>query len=144
MAALGRSLRSFRALRGLRALRAPLGTRGRSAGPAGAVALPPAPLGAEPHDEEPMLAAQRKNPDFHGFSGDPAADALNMRAAFLSGVSVAIVLGSLFLAYLPDYGLQQWARREAELLVREREGRGEPLLTPNYYDPARLALPPPS
>ncbi|NXS09405.1 NDUBB dehydrogenase, partial [Neodrepanis coruscans] len=39
--------------------------------------------------------------------------------------------------------LQQWARREAEIQVRERERRGLPLLTSNYYDPARLPLPPP-
>lgn len=38
--------------------------------------------------------------------------------------------------------LQQWARREAEIQVRERERRGLPLLTSNYYDPARLPLPP--
>ncbi|NXQ74938.1 NDUBB dehydrogenase, partial [Quiscalus mexicanus] len=38
--------------------------------------------------------------------------------------------------------LQQWARREAEILVRERERCGEPLLTSNYYDPKRLPLPP--
>ncbi|XP_065509361.1 NADH dehydrogenase [ubiquinone] 1 beta subcomplex subunit 11, mitochondrial [Caloenas nicobarica] len=141
MAAPGRSFGAFRSFRALGALR---GTRGRSAGAAGAVALPPAPLGAEPHEEEPMAAAQRKNPDFHGFSADPGADVTNMRAAFFAGVSVTIVLGTLFLRYLPDYGLQQWARREAELRVRERESRGEPLLTPNYYDPARLALPPAS
>ncbi|NXQ03087.1 NDUBB dehydrogenase, partial [Vidua macroura] len=39
--------------------------------------------------------------------------------------------------------LQQWARREAEIQVRERERRGLPLLTSNYYDPKRLSLPPP-
>ncbi|NXA01986.1 NDUBB dehydrogenase, partial [Nesospiza acunhae] len=39
--------------------------------------------------------------------------------------------------------LQQWARREAEMLVRKRECCGEPLLTSNYYDPKRLPLPPP-
>ncbi|NXN78466.1 NDUBB dehydrogenase, partial [Bombycilla garrulus] len=38
--------------------------------------------------------------------------------------------------------LQQWARREAELQVRERERRGLPLLTSDYYDPKRLPLPP--
>ncbi|NWR98247.1 NDUBB dehydrogenase, partial [Motacilla alba] len=38
--------------------------------------------------------------------------------------------------------LQQWARREAEILVRERERQGLPLLTSNYYDPERLPLPP--
>ncbi|NWZ88681.1 NDUBB dehydrogenase, partial [Poecile atricapillus] len=37
--------------------------------------------------------------------------------------------------------LQQWARREAEFQVRERERRGLPLLTSNYYDPDRLSLP---
>ncbi|NXK15306.1 NDUBB dehydrogenase, partial [Herpetotheres cachinnans] len=84
----------------------------------------------------------RQNPDYHGFSADPDADVLNMRAVFFTGISLAIVLGSVFLHYLPDYGLQQWARREAELQIRERERQGLPLLEPNYYDPARLALPP--
>ncbi|KAM6033080.1 LOW QUALITY PROTEIN: NADH dehydrogenase [ubiquinone] 1 beta subcomplex subunit 11, mitochondrial [Chlamydotis macqueenii] len=135
MAALGRALRALRA----GALRA--GARGRSAGPP-ALALPRAPLGADPHEEEPMAAAQRKNPDYHGFYAEPEADALNMRAACFAGLSVAIVLGSAFLHYLPDLGLQRWARREAELRIRER-GAGLPLLDPNYYDPARLALPPP-
>ncbi|NXE99623.1 NDUBB dehydrogenase, partial [Menura novaehollandiae] len=114
----------------------------RSAGSPGALALP-RPLGADPHEEEPMMVAQKKNPDYHGFSADPAADVLNMRGAFLAGVSIAIVLGSIFLHYLPDYGLKQWARREAEIRVWERESQGQPLLTSNYYDPARLPLPPP-
>ncbi|NXM76572.1 NDUBB dehydrogenase, partial [Serilophus lunatus] len=39
--------------------------------------------------------------------------------------------------------LAKWARREAEIQVRERERLGLPLLTSNYYDPARLPLPPP-
>uniref|UniRef100_A0A8V5GNH0 NADH dehydrogenase [ubiquinone] 1 beta subcomplex subunit 11, mitochondrial n=1 Tax=Melopsittacus undulatus TaxID=13146 RepID=A0A8V5GNH0_MELUD len=84
-----------------------------------------------------------QNPDYHGFSAEPDADVLNMRVVFFTGVSIAIVLGSVFLHYLPDYGLQQWARREAELQVMERERRGLPLIDPNYYDPARLTLPPP-
>ncbi|KAM6188434.1 NADH dehydrogenase [ubiquinone] 1 beta subcomplex subunit 11, mitochondrial-like [Sarcoramphus papa] len=96
MAALGRALRALRA----GALRA--GARGRSAGAAGAVALPRVPLGADPHEEEPMAVAQRKNPDYHGFSAEPDADVLNMRAVFFAGVSVAIVLGTVFLHYLPD------------------------------------------
>ncbi|NXK83331.1 NDUBB dehydrogenase, partial [Amazona guildingii] len=41
------------------------------------------------------------------------------------------------------FRLQQWARREAEIQVLERERRGLPLLDSNYYDPARLTLPPP-
>ncbi|NXF77941.1 NDUBB dehydrogenase, partial [Sclerurus mexicanus] len=43
----------------------------------------------------------------------------------------------------PPPRLTQWARREAEIQVRERERLGLPLLTSNYYDPARLSLPPP-
>ncbi|NXM09214.1 NDUBB dehydrogenase, partial [Tyrannus savana] len=42
----------------------------------------------------------------------------------------------------PPRRLTQWARREAEIQVRERERLGLPLLTSNYYDPARLSLPP--
>ncbi|NWS15787.1 NDUBB dehydrogenase, partial [Pachyramphus minor] len=116
--------------------------RSRSAGSTGALTLP-RPLGADPHEEEPMAVAQKKNPDYHGFSDEPDIDVLNMRAVFFAGVSVAIVLGSVFLHYLPDYRLTQWARREAEIQVRERERLGLPLLTSNYYDPARLSLPPP-
>uniref|UniRef100_A0A8C3UVF3 NADH dehydrogenase [ubiquinone] 1 beta subcomplex subunit 11, mitochondrial n=1 Tax=Catharus ustulatus TaxID=91951 RepID=A0A8C3UVF3_CATUS len=131
-----------------RALRAlPAGARGRSAGSPGAVALP-RPLGADAHDEEPIRTLPpTQNPDFHGFSADPEADVLNMRAVFLAGISVAIVLGSVFVYYLPDYGSVrgggQWARREAEIQVRDRERKGLPLLTSNYYDPKRLPLPPP-
>ncbi|XP_061209559.1 NADH dehydrogenase [ubiquinone] 1 beta subcomplex subunit 11, mitochondrial [Neopsephotus bourkii] len=132
MAALRRTLRALQA-----------GARGRSAGVPGAVALPRGPLGADVHEEEPMAVAQRMNPDYHGFSADPVADVHNMRAVFFAGVSIAIVLGSTFLHYLPDYGLQQWARREAEIQIVERERRGLPLVDPNYYDPARLTLPPP-
>lgn len=53
----GKMAALWRALRALRAL--PSGARGRSAGSPGAVALP-RPLGAEAHEEEPMLVAQRK------------------------------------------------------------------------------------
>lgn len=45
-----------------------------------------------------------QNPDYHGFSAEPDADVLNMRAVFFTGISLAIVLGSVFLHYVPDYG----------------------------------------
>ncbi|XP_040513198.1 NADH dehydrogenase [ubiquinone] 1 beta subcomplex subunit 11, mitochondrial [Gallus gallus] len=133
MAALGRAIRS---------LRGPWGARGRSAGPAAVVAVPRETIGAH-REEETWEDAQRKHPDLHGFYTDPAADLANARAVFIAGVSVALVLGSAFLHYLPDGGLQQWSRREAERLIRDRELRGLPLLDPNYYDPKRLDLPPP-
>ncbi|NXN91285.1 NDUBB dehydrogenase, partial [Rhinopomastus cyanomelas] len=115
--------------------------RRSSAGPVGAMTLPRGPLGAEPHEEEPMAVAQRKNPDYHGFSEDPRVDVMNMRAVFFCGISIAIVLGSAFLHYLPDYGLKKWSRREAERLIRERESQGLPLIPPYYYDPKKLTLP---
>ncbi|NXH11845.1 NDUBB dehydrogenase, partial [Bucco capensis] len=102
------------------------------------------PSGPGPVRSPPLGALfSHQNPDYHGFSAEPDADVLNMRAAFFTGISIVIVLGSVFLHYLPDHGLQQWARREAELQVRERERQGLPLVQPNYYDPARLTLPPP-
>lgn len=52
----------------------------------------------------PRHPVSRQNPDYHGFSEDPDTDVLNMRAVFFTGVSVALVLGSVFLHYLPDYG----------------------------------------
>ncbi|XP_067171222.1 NADH dehydrogenase [ubiquinone] 1 beta subcomplex subunit 11, mitochondrial [Apteryx mantelli] len=155
MAALAGCGRALRALRVAAAAagRGPgsgSGVRRRSAA-AGTVspAPPSAAAAAARHrhaeeEEEGLWAMQRKHPDTHGFSEDPAADVLNMRGAFVAGVSVAIVLGSVFLHYLPDYGLREWARREAERQIRTREAQGLPLVTPDYYDPARLPLPPPA
>ncbi|KAB5567089.1 hypothetical protein PHYPO_G00228760 [Pangasianodon hypophthalmus] len=67
-----------------------------------------------------------KNPDYHGFSDDPFVDEWNMRMAFFFGISMAIVVGGTFIHYLPDHGMRQWARREAERLIvlREAEGGG--------------------
>ncbi|KAJ1095648.1 hypothetical protein NDU88_000807 [Pleurodeles waltl] len=81
------------------------------------------------------------NPDFHGFSDDPHVDLWNMRLAFFTGISLCIVLGSVFVRYLPDRGLREWARREAEKKIREREALGLPLIDIDYYDPSKLVLP---
>ncbi|CAM4718093.1 hypothetical protein PO909_018627 [Leuciscus waleckii] len=83
-----------------------------------------------------------KNPDFHGFHhSDPFVDEWNMRLAFFFGISVAIVIGGTFVHYLPDHGMRQWARREAERLIKQREAEGLPLMTENYYDPSTIVLP---
>ncbi|XP_077079767.1 NADH dehydrogenase [ubiquinone] 1 beta subcomplex subunit 11, mitochondrial [Siphateles boraxobius] len=83
-----------------------------------------------------------KNPDFHGFHhNDPFVDEWNMRLAFFFGISVAIVIGGTFVHYLPDHGMRQWARREAERLIKQREAEGLPLMTENYYDPSTIVLP---
>ncbi|XP_059379605.1 NADH dehydrogenase [ubiquinone] 1 beta subcomplex subunit 11, mitochondrial-like [Carassius carassius] len=83
-----------------------------------------------------------KNPDFHGFHHhDSFVDEWNMRLAFFFGISVAIVIGGTFIHYLPDHGMRQWARREAERLIKHRESEGLPLMTENYYDPSTIVLP---
>ncbi|XP_056585544.1 NADH dehydrogenase [ubiquinone] 1 beta subcomplex subunit 11, mitochondrial [Triplophysa dalaica] len=82
------------------------------------------------------------NPDFHGFHHhDSFVDEWNMRLAFFFGISVAIVIGGTFIHYLPDHGMRQWARREAERLIKQREAEGLPLMTENYYDPSKIILP---
>ncbi|XP_068602850.1 NADH dehydrogenase [ubiquinone] 1 beta subcomplex subunit 11, mitochondrial [Brachionichthys hirsutus] len=82
-----------------------------------------------------------KNPDYHGFSTDPAADERNMRVGFFFGISVAIVIGGTFIHYLPDHGMKQWARREAELVIVQREKDGLPLIHENYYDTNKIIFP---
>ncbi|CAL8324135.1 unnamed protein product [Merluccius merluccius] len=82
-----------------------------------------------------------KNPDYHGFSADPVVDVWNMRLGFFFGVSVMLVIGGTFIHYLPDYGMRQWARREAERLIKNRETNGLPLIEENYYDSSKILLP---
>uniref|UniRef100_A0A803TUB3 NADH dehydrogenase [ubiquinone] 1 beta subcomplex subunit 11, mitochondrial n=1 Tax=Anolis carolinensis TaxID=28377 RepID=A0A803TUB3_ANOCA len=82
-----------------------------------------------------------QNPDYHGFDHDPVVDLWNMRVAFFFGISVVIVLGTTYLHYLPDNRMQNWARREAERKIKEREALGLPVLDSNYYDPSKIVLP---
>ncbi|XP_063320125.1 NADH dehydrogenase [ubiquinone] 1 beta subcomplex subunit 11, mitochondrial [Pelmatolapia mariae] len=82
-----------------------------------------------------------KNPDYHGFSSDPVEDEWNMKVGFFFGISVALVIGGTFIHYLPDHGMRQWARREAERLIQQREADGVPLIEENYYDTNKIILP---
>ncbi|XP_069503587.1 NADH dehydrogenase [ubiquinone] 1 beta subcomplex subunit 11, mitochondrial [Ambystoma mexicanum] len=101
---------------------------------------PPAARGALEAEHEDVNLYE-KNPDYHGFSDDPHVDVWNMRMTFFFGISICIVLGSVFVHYLPDRGLRNWARREAEMKVKEREAQGLPLMDLNYYDPSKITLP---
>ncbi|CAH2317067.1 NADH dehydrogenase [ubiquinone] 1 beta subcomplex subunit 11, mitochondrial [Pelobates cultripes] len=85
--------------------------------------------------------SELRNPDWHGFHTDPIVDKWNMRFVFFFGVSVCLVLGSVFIHYLPDLGMRQWARREAERQLKRREALGLPPIDYNYYDPDKLVLP---
>ncbi|KAM8755459.1 NADH dehydrogenase [ubiquinone] 1 beta subcomplex subunit 11, mitochondrial [Acanthopagrus latus] len=82
-----------------------------------------------------------KNPDYHGFSSDPVVDEWNMKVGFFFGISVALVIGGTFIHYLPDHGMRQWARREAERVIQQREKEGLPLIGEDYYDRNKIALP---
>uniref|UniRef100_UPI001E1B568C NADH dehydrogenase [ubiquinone] 1 beta subcomplex subunit 11, mitochondrial n=1 Tax=Jaculus jaculus TaxID=51337 RepID=UPI001E1B568C len=91
----------------------------------------------EPEDEN----LYEKNPDSHGYDRDPVVDVWNMRAVFFFGFSIVLVFGTAFLAYLPDYRMHEWARREAERLVKYREANGLPIMESNYFDPRKIQLP---
>ncbi|KAB1253309.1 NADH dehydrogenase [ubiquinone] 1 beta subcomplex subunit 11; mitochondrial, partial [Camelus dromedarius] len=93
----------------------------------------------DPHPEDENL--YEKNPDFHGYDKDPVVDLWNMRVVFFFGFSIVLVLGSTFLAYLPDYRMRDWARREAERLVKYREANGLPIMESNCFDPSKIQLP---
>ncbi|XP_014723083.1 NADH dehydrogenase [ubiquinone] 1 beta subcomplex subunit 11, mitochondrial [Equus asinus] len=93
----------------------------------------------DPDTEDENL--YEKNPDSHGYDRDPAVDLWNMRVVFFFGFSIVLVLGSTFVAYLPDYRMREWARREAERLVKYREANGLPLMESNCFDPSKIELP---
>uniref|UniRef100_A0A3Q2QYQ8 NADH dehydrogenase [ubiquinone] 1 beta subcomplex subunit 11, mitochondrial n=2 Tax=Fundulus heteroclitus TaxID=8078 RepID=A0A3Q2QYQ8_FUNHE len=65
-----------------------------------------------------------------------------MKVGFFFGISVALVIGGTFIYYLPDQGMRQWARREAEQLIQLREEQDLPLIKENYYDTSKIILPP--
>ncbi|KAM4818812.1 NADH dehydrogenase [ubiquinone] 1 beta subcomplex subunit 11, mitochondrial [Thomomys bottae] len=91
----------------------------------------------EPEDEN----LYEKNPDYHGYDENPTVDIWNMRAVFFFGISIVLILGSTFVAYVPDYGMHEWARREAERLVKYREANGLPIMESNYFHPSKIQLP---
>ncbi|XP_020486025.1 NADH dehydrogenase [ubiquinone] 1 beta subcomplex subunit 11, mitochondrial [Labrus bergylta] len=107
-----------------------------SAGSAAVTQLHPAVDQGGHGEVDPYL----KNPDYHGFSQDPHVDLWNMRMAFFCGISVVLVIGGTFLAYIPD-NAETWGRREAERLIVQREAQGLPLISENYYDPSTIVLP---
>ncbi|XP_018932014.1 NADH dehydrogenase [ubiquinone] 1 beta subcomplex subunit 11, mitochondrial [Cyprinus carpio] len=116
----------------------------KSSASGAAVASDLQPVSPAAHDSHAHAEVSpfEKNPDFHGFHHhDSFVDEWNMRLAFFFGISVAIVVGGTFIHYLPDHGMRQWARREAERLIKQREAEGLPLMTDNYYDPSTIVLP---
>ncbi|XP_077332550.1 NADH dehydrogenase [ubiquinone] 1 beta subcomplex subunit 11, mitochondrial [Lithobates pipiens] len=93
----------------------------------------------EPEDEVNNMFL--KNPDSFGFSDDPEADLWNARFTFFTSITLCLVLGTVFVYYIPDPRMTHWARKEAERLVKLREAQGLPVIPKNYYDPDSLVLP---
>ncbi|XP_017373261.1 NADH dehydrogenase [ubiquinone] 1 beta subcomplex subunit 11, mitochondrial [Cebus imitator] len=113
-----------------------------AAPPAAAGKRPPEPTVEWQEDPEPEdVNFYATNPDSHGYDKDPVIDLWNMRVVFFFGVSITLVLGSTFVAYLPDKRMEEWSRREAEKLVKYREANGLPILESNCFDPSKIQLP---
>ncbi|MEJ1271459.1 hypothetical protein NN561_002300 [Cricetulus griseus] len=91
----------------------------------------------DPKDENVYM----KNSNFHGYDDDPVIDFWNMQVVFFFGFSIVLVFGTTFMAYIPDYGMVQWARQEAEMLVKHREASGLPIMESNRFDPRKIQLP---
>ncbi|XP_036063660.1 NADH dehydrogenase [ubiquinone] 1 beta subcomplex subunit 11, mitochondrial-like [Onychomys torridus] len=91
----------------------------------------------DPEDEN----LYEKNPYYHGYDDDPVVDDWNMQAVFFFGFSIALVLGTTFVSYVPDYNMAEWTHREAEMLVKHREANGLPIMESNRFDSSKIQLP---
>ncbi|XP_023024435.1 NADH dehydrogenase [ubiquinone] 1 beta subcomplex subunit NP15.6 [Leptinotarsa decemlineata] len=69
------------------------------------------------------------------------ADRNAMHSIMFASVTLCLVVGGFFWAYMPDYNLRDWAQREAFLELRRREENNLPLVDPNLIDPAKIVLP---
>uniref|UniRef100_A0A8C9PWH4 NADH dehydrogenase [ubiquinone] 1 beta subcomplex subunit 11, mitochondrial n=1 Tax=Spermophilus dauricus TaxID=99837 RepID=A0A8C9PWH4_SPEDA len=88
----------------------------------------------EPEDEN----LYEKNPDSHGYDKDPVVDLWNMRVIFFFGVSIVLVLGTTFVAYLPDYRMREWAQAHGlPLLALNLQS----VMESNCFDPSKIQLP---
>ncbi|XP_030369855.1 NADH dehydrogenase [ubiquinone] 1 beta subcomplex subunit 11, mitochondrial [Scaptodrosophila lebanonensis] len=63
------------------------------------------------------------------------------KSTFFVSVTLCLVWGTFFWAYLPDTQIRDWAQREGYLELRRREQAGVDLVSPNYVDPASIVLP---
>lgn len=91
----------------------------------------------DPEDEN----VYSKNPNYHGYDeDDPVVDVWNMRNVFFFGFSITLVLGTTFVAYVPNYKMVEWAHQEAAMLVKHREAHGLPIMESNYFDPTKISL----
>uniref|UniRef100_A0A182NI19 NADH dehydrogenase [ubiquinone] 1 beta subcomplex subunit 11, mitochondrial n=1 Tax=Anopheles dirus TaxID=7168 RepID=A0A182NI19_9DIPT len=83
-----------------------------------------------------------KNWVSYGFDQkDETNDRSAMNASFFFTVTLCLVLGTAYWAYVPDPQLQDWSQREAYLVLRRREAAGQEPISKDYVDPAQIVLP---
>ncbi|KAL9699664.1 hypothetical protein quinque_003105 [Culex quinquefasciatus] len=97
---------------------------------------------AKPAEPAAKAAASSKNWVSYGFDTKNEADDKNaMHASFFFSVTLCLVFGTFYWAYLPDTQLQDWSQREAYLELRRREAAGLEPISKDYIDPALMVLP---
>lgn len=104
---------------------------------------PSPPVNAEGKPDFSIEAVRKsKNWVSYGFDYfDKSWDRQVMRASMFASITVCLV-GTIFLiSYLPDPRLQEWAQREAFLVLREREAAGLEPISPDIIDPKLVNLP---
>ncbi|XP_053688011.1 NADH dehydrogenase [ubiquinone] 1 beta subcomplex subunit 11, mitochondrial [Sabethes cyaneus] len=91
---------------------------------------------------EPAATAVKKNWVSYGFDyKDEANDRSATNASFFFSVTLCLVLGSFYWAYLPDPQLRDWAQREGYLELRRREAAGLEPISKDFIDPSKIVLP---
>merc|ERR1711915_839421 len=68
-------------------------------------------------------------------------DNTSMHLAFFFSVTLCLITGGFFWAYMPDYKMQDWAQREAYLELRRREAEGLPPIDANLISADKIELP---
>lgn len=95
-----------------------------------------------PVTKEDFANPNPKNWVSYGFdTKSETNDRDSTKSSFFFAVTLCLVWGTFFWAYLPDTQLRDWAQREAYLELRRREKAGVDLVSPNYVDPATIVLP---
>lgn len=87
-----------------------------------------------------LFSTKNKNWVSWGFNTrDKEDDRNTTHATFFFSTTMCIVFASFIWYYQPDFTRQDWAQREAYLVLRRREAAGEDPVCKDYIDPAIMA-----
>jgi len=74
------------------------------------------------------------------FAHDKLRDTVTGNLAFFMTACMTLIPVFIY-NYMPDYGLHNWAQREAYLLLKEREDAGIFPISKDFIDPEKVNLP---